>query len=130
MNSSDQSFSVNSTPSAYIMSHQQFGESTYPNDVNYKLNLTNLPSSQHLFLSFVKMQLGNSNSCLKDGEVQDAFRVLQDGGSNQLYICGGVAQAPFSQTIDISSATSLLFEFSSKTTSEGFDGFLIRYSCK
>ena len=131
MNSLDQSpLSANSTPSAYIMSHQQFGESPYPNGVSNQLALTNLPSNQHLFLSFAKMQLGNSNSCLKEGDVQDAFRVFQYGGSKRLYVCGGVAQAPSSQVVPTNSANILLFRFSSKTTSEGFDGFLIRYSCK
>ena len=130
MNSSDQSISASSTPSSYIMSHQQFGESSYPNGVNYILDLTNLPLNQDLVLSFPKIQLGNSNSCLKEGNVQDAFRVFQDDGTKQLYVCGGVAQAPSSQLVPTESASSLLFEFSSKTTSKGFDGFLIRYSCK
>ena len=130
MNSSGQSISASSTPSAYIMSHQQFGEFPYPNGVKYKLDLTNLPSNQDLFLSFAKIQLGNSNSCLKEGDVQDAFRVFQYGGSKRLYVCGGVAQAPSSQVVPTNSANILLFRFSSKTTSKGFDGFLIRYSCK
>ena len=129
MTSSATTISVTSTPSAHIMSHQQFNIQTYENNINYIIILTDLPADYDLIINYVYMSLGVADSRAVN-DVKDKFTILNADSNNQLYVCGD-ADIDYLLSVNISthSYDSLIFLF---VTNEAdvFNGFLLQYSGK
>ena len=131
MTSSETTISVTSTPSAYIMSHQQFNQQQpYENNINYIIILRDLPADYDLIIDYVYMSLGTADSCSVNN-VKDKFAVLNTDRSNQLYVCGDANNdsALFSVNISTLSTKSLILVFETNDA-DVFNGFLLQYSGK
>ena len=130
MTSSYSTISVTSTPSAYIMSHQQFNQQQpYENNINYIIILRDLPADYDLIIDYVQVSHGTVDSC-SVRDVRDKFHVLNTSNSYQFYVCGDAEIDHFlSVNIKTLSTDSLKFVFETDAA-DVFNGFLLQYSSK
>ena len=127
MISTASSVSVTSTPSGYIMSHEQFGIFTYTNNIDANLILTNLPVNHDVVIDFIYMRLGNPNDCDEDN-VKDTLVVGTSQG-NKIYRCKSYSSPPSSLRYNTATVNSITLELTTGARNR-YGGFLFRYSCK
>ena len=118
---------VTSTPSGYIMSHEQFGISTYTNNIISTLVLTDLPVNYDVVIDFIYIRLGDPNSCDKN-DVKDTLIVTTPQDA-ELYECRGDSSPPSSLTFKTATLNTITLVFTTGA-SNGYDGFFLKYSCK
>ncbi|KAF6025880.1 hypothetical protein EB796_015813 [Bugula neritina] len=130
MTSSTQTVSAVTSPSGYIMSHEGFNiqyANNYSNNLHNKLNLTDIRGFTELYVEFIFMAIGPSSKCGSSGDLFDLYQIV-DGVYNQLYYCYDTKVPPPPQNHSINpSATSLIFEFKSNTSST-YPGILLKYT--
>ena len=80
MSSSASTVNVTLIPIGYIMSHEQFGISTYPNKIVSVLLLANLPLNHEVVIDFIYIRLGNPSNCDED-DVKDTLAVTTSQGT-------------------------------------------------
>lgn len=117
---------LSSIPEGYV----DYNASSYHNNqhVNSILILNYASSFNILTISFIQINLGSGTECVEHMP-SAVFKILENHGNNQLYVCGDTMQPPEQVTIDISSANYLTFELSAES-SASYGGFLLHYSGK
>ena len=127
MSSTPSTVNVTSTPSGYIMSHEQFGLSTFTNNIISTLVLTNLPVNYDVVIDFIYIRLGNPNNCDEE-DFKDTLAVTTSQGT-ELYECRGDNSVPSPLTYNTATVNYITLVFTTGA-SYVYDGFLLRYSCK
>ena len=115
---------VDSTPNAYIMSHEEFHVSPYPDKISYYLLLTDIPEDKDVVLYFIYMSLGSTNSCYSE-TATSRLRIIT--GSNIEAVCGDEGYTPPPMLISTASIDAISLNFLAENS---YFGFLIQYQRK
>ena len=126
MGSTTSPVDVTSTPIGYIMSHEQYGISTYTNNIDSVLILTNLPVNHDVVIDFIYIILGNPSNCDEDNK--DTLTVTTSQGT-EIYRCKSDCSLPSSLTYNTATVNSITLLFKTGER-KGYDGFFLRYKCK
>ena len=130
MSSTASTVNVTSTPNGYIISHEQFGISTYTIGIHSTLILTNLTVNHDVVIDFIYIRLGNPNNCDED-DVKDTLTVTtsQNPQTKETFRCGSDSSPPSSLTYNTATVNYITLLFKTGE-SNGYDGFLLKYLCK
>ena len=126
MGSTTSAVDVTSTPIGYIMSHEQYGISTYTNNIDSVLILTNLPVNHDVVIDFIYIILGNPSNCDEDNK--DTLTVTTSQGT-EIYRCKSDCSLPSSLTYNTATVNSITLLFKTGERKR-YDGFFLRYKCK
>jgi len=130
MTSSTQTVSAVTSPSGYIMSHQEFNiylANLYGDNKHNKLNLADIRGVTGIHVEFIFMAIGPSTECGSSGDLFALNEVVANN-YNQLYYCYDTKVLPSPENHSINpSATLLIFEFKSESVNS-YPGFMLKYT--